>query len=63
MSLKEGDRVEFAPHTDRWMRGDRYGTVLAVNVKGHGKRTVHVLPDKDSATYVVPGILTLVRPS
>lgn len=59
--FKPGDRVEFAPHTDPWMRGDRYGTVLAVNVKSHGKRTVRVLPDKGPAANFVPGILTIVR--
>ena len=59
--FKPGDRVEFAPHTDRWMRGDRYATVLAVNVKSHGMRTVRVLPDKGSPFNCVPGILTLVR--
>jgi hypothetical protein len=60
--LKPGDRVEFAPHTDRWMRGDRYGMVLAVNVKSHGTRTVRVLPEKSGKPFnCVPGILTLVR--
>lgn len=60
-TLKPGDRVEFATHTDRWMRGDRYGTVLATNVKSHGIRTVRVLPDRGSPANFAPGILTLVR--
>ena len=25
-----GDRVQIAPHLDRWMAGDRYGTVTEV---------------------------------
>ena len=44
-----GDRLAVAPHTDTWMRGDRYATVVKINtrlVKVHfeqsGKaRTVH----------------------
>ena len=38
-----GDRVELHPATDRWMRGDRYGEVVYVNVK---KGTATVLLDK-----------------
>ncbi|MGE5612702.1 MAG: hypothetical protein ACM3UO_00305 [Bacillota bacterium] len=29
-----GDRVEVAPHLDRWMRGDRFGVVEHINRRG-----------------------------
>lgn len=35
------DRVELAPHTASWMRGDRFGRVLAVN-----PTTVRLLLDR-----------------
>lgn len=35
-----GDRVRTLPHTDSWMRGDRYGNVVSV-----GAKYVHVLMD------------------
>jgi hypothetical protein len=36
-----GNRVQLAPHTDRWMRGDRFGTIVKVTHK-----LVHVKMDK-----------------
>lgn len=35
--FRKGDRVQVHPATDRWMRGDRYGTVVLV---GRTKYTV-----------------------
>lgn len=29
-------RVQIPAYTDRWMMGDRYGTVLATSIKGVG---------------------------
>ena len=40
-----GDRVQLHPATDRWMRGDRFGTVVAV-----GHRYVHVKLDASGDT-------------
>lgn len=31
--FKAGDAVKLAPHTDRWMRGDRVGSVERVGSK------------------------------
>jgi len=36
-----GSRVELAPHTDRWARGDRYGEIVKVT-----RKLVHVRMDK-----------------
>lgn len=40
-----GDRVELHPATDRWMRGDRFGTVAKL-----GRRYVHVTLDRSGDT-------------
>lgn len=40
-----GDRVELHPATDRWMRGDRFGTVSKL-----GRRYVHVKLDRSGDT-------------
>ncbi len=40
-----GDRVELHPATDRWMRGDRFGTVAKL-----GRRYVHVKLDRSGDT-------------
>lgn len=40
-----GDRVELHPATDRWMRGDRFGTVVKL-----GRRYVHVALDRSGDT-------------
>jgi hypothetical protein len=29
--FQDGDRVELAPHLDRWMMGDRFGVVVRTN--------------------------------
>jgi hypothetical protein len=51
-----GDRVEIAPHTDTWMRGDRYGTVAAL-----GRRLVAVKFDRSGRTMNLhPSVLTFV---
>jgi hypothetical protein len=39
-SFAVGERVQTHPATDRWMRGDRWGTVTRV-----GRRLVHVKMD------------------
>lgn len=39
-------RVELSPETDRWFRGDRYGTVWVV-----GSRYVHVKMDRSGIIY------------
>jgi hypothetical protein len=36
-----GNRVELHPATNRWMMGDRYGTIVHV-----GRKLVHVKMDK-----------------
>lgn len=28
MTVRPGARVQMPPHTDAWMQGDRYGTVV-----------------------------------
>lgn len=43
-----GDRVELHPATDRWMRGDRFGTVVKL-----GRRYVHVAMDRSGQTVKV----------
>lgn len=45
-----GDRIELAPHLDRWMMGDRYGEIVKI-----GSRFLHVLMDASGKTlHVVP---------
>ena len=41
MEFKVGQRVQTHPATDRWMRGQRFGTVEAI-----GKRTIWVRFDR-----------------
>jgi hypothetical protein len=36
--MRIGERVELHPGTDAWMRGDRYGEIVAV-VERHGRVT------------------------
>ena len=43
--FKVGDRVELHPATDRWIRGDRFGTVSKI-----GRRYVHVKLDRSGDT-------------
>jgi hypothetical protein len=38
--FRTGDRIEIAPHLDRWMMGDRFGFVVSV-----GKKYVQVCLD------------------
>lgn len=45
---REGQRVQLHPATDRWMRGDRYGTVLRI-----GRKYVRVLMDRSGHTIRV----------
>ena len=33
--MKQGDRVQLHPATDRWMMGDRYGECRSVTKDGH----------------------------
>lgn len=45
-----GDRIELAPHLDRWMMGDRYGEIVEI-----GGRFLHVRMDaSEKVVYVVP---------
>lgn len=39
----KGQRVQLHPATDRWMMGDRFGTVQHI-----GRKLVHVLMDKSN---------------
>lgn len=49
-----GQRVQLAPHTDHWMRGDRYGAVVAVGKRR--KARVHVLADTSNRVLkLLPG--------
>lgn len=43
--FKPGDRVELHPATDRWMRGDRFGTVVKL-----GRMYVHIEMDRSGQT-------------
>ncbi len=44
--MRIGERVELHPGTDAWMRGDRYGEIVAV-VEQHGRvMSVRVRMDK-----------------
>lgn len=43
-----GDRVELHPATDRWMRGDQFGTVAKL-----GRVYVHVRMDRSGQTIKV----------
>lgn len=54
--VKIGDRVELHPATDRWIRGDRFGTVAKI-----GRKYVHVKLDRSGRTLpFTPGyVLTL----
>lgn len=45
-----GKRVELHPGTDAWMRGDRYGTVIAVG----NNNTLRVKMDRSGRTFRVP---------
>jgi hypothetical protein len=40
LDFRVGDRVQLKPHTDLWMRGARYGTVVRL-----GRLLVHVEVD------------------
>lgn len=44
-------RVQIAPHLDRWMKGDRYGTVVRITRRGPGKdNLITVKMDKSGQT-------------
>lgn len=43
-----GDRCELAPHTDLWMRGDRYGEI--VTLPAEGSALVKVRLDRSGKT-------------
>jgi hypothetical protein len=42
-------RVQIPAYTDRWMMGDRFGTVAKIT-RRKGKEIVHVLLDKSGRT-------------
>jgi hypothetical protein len=54
--VKEGDRVELHPATDRWMRGDRFGTVVKI-----GRKYVHIKLERSGQTrpFTPRNVLTL----
>lgn len=47
--LGEGSRVQLHPATDRWMMGDRFGTVRKIT-----RRSIHVKMDRSKKTIRVP---------
>lgn len=47
--IHEGSRVQIPAWTDRWMRGDRFGVVVA----GKGETTRLVRFDKSGRTVIV----------
>jgi hypothetical protein len=49
-STRIGKRVQLHPATDRWMRGDRYGTVVR---KGRKPGTYRVKMDRSGKTILV----------
>lgn len=50
LTFNVGDRIELAPHLDRWMMGDRFGEIVKI-----GRRFLHVRLDKSEKTIpVVP---------
>jgi hypothetical protein len=52
-----GQRVEFHPATDLWMRGARYGTVRKA-----GRKRVHVEVDRlGRVLRVSPDLIRIVR--
>lgn len=44
--LTPGARIATAPHTDAWMRGERYGTIETV-----GRRWVHVIGERSGRLF------------
>lgn len=54
--LGEGSRVQLHPATDRWMMGDRFGTVRKIT-----RRCVHVKMDVSKKTIRVP--FDLIEPA
>ena len=45
MMFNVGDRIELKPHLNRWMMGDRFGTVVSI-----GRRYLHVEMDVSGKT-------------
>jgi hypothetical protein len=54
--LGQGSRVQLHPACDRWMRGDRFGTVRKIT-----RRSIHVKMDRSRQTIRVP--FDLVQPA
>lgn len=65
MTLVPGQRVQLHPGTDRWMRGDRYGTVKRIEsfpiytpsrggrrAKFHHRKQIYVTLDRSKQTLV-----------
>ena len=51
--FRVGQRVQIHPGTDRWMRGDRFGEVVAI-----GRKWVKVKFDRSGdLVQVAPGLL------
>lgn len=50
LTFNVGDRIELAPHLDRWMMGDRFGEIVKI-----GRRYLHVKMDaSEKVINVVP---------
>ena len=48
--MNTGDRVELHPAMDRWMMGDRYGTVVRIIPSRKGEDRVSILMDRSGKT-------------
>lgn len=52
--MNAGDRVEIHPAMDRWMMGDRYGTVVRIIPSRRGEDRVSILMDRSGRTIRTP---------
>jgi hypothetical protein len=55
LTFTVSDRIELAPHLDRWMMGDRFGEIVSI-----GRRYLHVQMDSGKTINVVPENATKV---
>jgi hypothetical protein len=55
LTFTVSDRIELAPHLDRWMMGDRFGEIVKI-----GRRYLHVQMDSGKTIHVVPENATKV---
>ena len=47
--FKKDDHVEWLPHTDLFMQGERYGTVTFV-----GRKYLHITGQRSGKRWIVP---------